>query len=292
MKKETKQSYQERILRVLLFIQKNLDSDLSLDTLSSIAILSPFHFHRVFSGMIGESLAEHVRRLRLERAVGMLSKKRFSVTDIAFDAGYNTVESFSRAFKKQFGVLPSEYRKTKYLQGDEYKKHFAKREFQFFKKGEYMMDVKITKFLSQKVLFVRHIGPYNECEKAWGILCSWAGTRGLIKESTKFLGLCYDDPEVTPADKIRYDACLTVDSDIPTEGEIGIQEIPAGEYAVTIHKGPYEKLAATYSVFCGQWFAESDREMKHAPSVELYLNDPKNTPPEDLLVEIRILLDG
>lgn len=153
-----------------------------------------------------------------------------------------------------------------------------------------MLEVKIEKLEAQKVAFVRHVGPYNECEHAWGKLCSWAGPKGLLTSETKYLGLCYDDPEVTPKDKIRYDACITVGANVEPENYVDIQEVEAGEYAVTLHKGPFEKLAQTYAELFGKWLANSGREAKHAPSIELYLNDPKTTSPEKLEILIQIPL--
>lgn len=86
-------------------------------------------------------------------------------------------------------------------------------------------------------------------------------------------------------------ACVTVGEDVQPAGEIGVQEIPAGDFAVYLHKGPFEKLIDTYGALCGGWLPESGREIKDQPSVEIYLNDPNTTAPEDLLVEIQIPLE-
>lgn len=113
MKDETHLDYYQRISKVLLYIQKHLYEPLELEHLANLAYFSPFHFHRVFRGMVGESLAEYVRRLRLEHAAGKLIQTKHSVTDIAFDTGYEALESFIRAFKARFGITPHKYRKTK-----------------------------------------------------------------------------------------------------------------------------------------------------------------------------------
>ena len=97
---DTQRDYAERILKVLVHIQNHLDDPLDLDRLAALAFFSPFHFHRVFRGMVGEPVREHVRRLRLERAAHQLKIGDQSVTQIAFDAGYDTHEAFTRAFKK------------------------------------------------------------------------------------------------------------------------------------------------------------------------------------------------
>jgi len=148
------------------------------------------------------------------------------------------------------------------------------------------VKVTIKKMESLLVAFVRHVGPYKDCEAAWGKLCQGLGKQGLLGPGAAFLGLCYDDPEVTPPERIRYDACVTVDEDFAPEGEIGVQTIDGGEYAVTTHFGPYERFGETYARFFGQWLPQSGRELRSAPCLEIYLNDPEGTDPEDLITDI------
>src|SRR5262245_60431909 len=106
MRTTTQQDYEQRILRVLLHIQSHLDHALDLDELASLAHFSPHHFHRIFRGMVGEPVMEHVRRLRLERSAFQLKTTSRPVTQIAFDAGYETHEAFTRAFRAMFRESP------------------------------------------------------------------------------------------------------------------------------------------------------------------------------------------
>ncbi|MFH1417502.1 MAG: AraC family transcriptional regulator, partial [Planctomycetota bacterium] len=110
MKSQTEHDYRQRILRVLVHIQGRLDEAMSLEDLARIAHFSPYHFHRIFRGMVGESVKEHVRRLRLERAAFHLKATDQPVTRIAFDAGYEAHEAFTRAFRAMFGESPSGFR--------------------------------------------------------------------------------------------------------------------------------------------------------------------------------------
>ncbi len=88
MHEQTRQAYKERILQVLVHIQTHLDHPLPLDELAGLAHFSPYHFHRVFRGMVGEPVKEHVRRLRLERAAHRL---RFSDQPIIYrNSPHNT----------------------------------------------------------------------------------------------------------------------------------------------------------------------------------------------------------
>ena len=102
----TRKRYEEKILRVQLFIQNHLDEDLSLETLAAAADYSPCHFHRIFRGIAGESADDYDRRLRMERAAQSLRYRRRSVLDVALDAGYGSHEAFTRAFVRTFGVTP------------------------------------------------------------------------------------------------------------------------------------------------------------------------------------------
>ncbi|KMY66461.1 hypothetical protein AAU61_14900 [Desulfocarbo indianensis] len=295
MRSDTKASYQERMLRVLLHIQNHLDEDISLDELAKVACFSSFHFHRVFRGMVGEPVAEYVRRLRLDQAATSLRHSRRSVTDLALSSGYDSLEAFTRAFRQQFGVSPSQYRNLMRLAGlePETSRQLIKgANMQAEMDKSAVQKIEIAGHDPRRVAFVRHVGPYAGCAAAWEKLCAWAGQAGLLGPQAVFLGLCHDDPEITEADHIRYDACLAVGPEVGPAGEVGIQEIAGGDYVMALHQGPYERMINTYAWVCGQWLPEQNREMRNLPSVEVYLNDPGQTPAEDLLVEIYIPLES
>lgn len=152
------------------------------------------------------------------------------------------------------------------------------------------MKVEIKTIEPMRVAFMRHVGPYSEVSVTWDKLCTWMGKEGLLGGGAVLLGICHDDPEVTPPEKIRYDACVTVDQDFAPTGEIGVQVVAGGEYAVTTHFGPYNKLGETYSNIMGQWLPRSGRELGATPCFEIYLNDPQSTEPEDLLTDIYVPL--
>jgi AraC family transcriptional regulator len=153
------------------------------------------------------------------------------------------------------------------------------------------MKAKITTMESMNVAFVRHVGPYSEVGSAWEQLCSWAGRKGLLGPQTKMLGISHDDPEVTPPEKIRYDACIIVRPDVKPDGAIGVQIIASGRYATTTHSGAYTKLAETYGALHGQWMPANDLEPAPGlPSLEFYLNNPQWTPEEELRTDIYVPL--
>jgi AraC-like DNA-binding protein len=77
--------------------------------LADRAAYSRHHFHRVFLRVMGETPGEMRRRLLLERAAWMIAKEGSAATDAAFDVGFESLEGFSRAFRKAFGALPSRF---------------------------------------------------------------------------------------------------------------------------------------------------------------------------------------
>ena len=275
MRPGTVESYYERILRTLVHIQRHLDEPLELDELAAVACFSPYHFHRIFRGIVGETLAEHIRRLRMERAAQRLKSTERPVTDIAFEAGYEAHEAFTRAFRARFGNSPSGFRDT----------HAPS-------SGQAPIAVTIQKFSAMRVAFLRHVGPYADVGPTWASLMSWAGSHGLFGSHTRAIGISHDDPDITPPEKLRYDAAVTIVGEVRAEGEIGIQELPAGEYAIARHRGPYDRISETYARMCGEWLPASGRELAGSPALEFYLNAPMNTAPENLLTDTCLPLES
>jgi AraC family transcriptional regulator len=282
MRIATEESYQERINRVLGYIAQRLDAALPLDELAEVACFSPYHFHRIFRGMVGEPVKEHVWRLRLERAAERLRDGSDPITDIAFDAGYQTHESFTRAFRAMFDEAPSSFRENRRELRLQAAAPSETRE---------PLAVRIERFSLTRLAFVHHIGPYDQVGRAWQRLYAWAGRNGLLGPATESVGIVHDDPEITPPERLRYDAALVVNERVRPEGEVGIMEVPPGEYAVTMHQGPYERLSETYARLCGGWLPASGREARSAPAIEIYHNLPQTTPPDELLTEIHVPLD-
>src|SRR5260370_21937977 len=102
--------HEERVNRVLDYIGEHLDGELSLARLSEIGCFSPFHFHRIFQAVTGETLNNHVRRVRLERAALLMkTSPRKRITDVAIEAGFAGTAEFSRAFRNHFDRAPSSW---------------------------------------------------------------------------------------------------------------------------------------------------------------------------------------
>jgi AraC family transcriptional regulator len=107
---QTFSSYAERIGDVQHYILEHIDEPLNRDVLAGIAGFSVPHFHRIFTGCVGENIASYVRRVRLERAGRKLRMGAVDITEVALAAGYDTHAAFSKAFKQHFGLSPSQFR--------------------------------------------------------------------------------------------------------------------------------------------------------------------------------------
>jgi len=282
-KPKTNKQYQERINLVWLFIQKNLDEKLQLDELAAIAFLSPFHFHRIFTALTGESIIQYIRRLRLERAANRMIYTNHDITTIGLDNGYETPAAFSRAFKQQFGLSPSVFRKNKDIKSIINNK-------ELININDLPLDFSIIHFKPKKVQFIRKTGYYMESAyQAWQSLMIYAEQKGLLNENSQRYGIPLDCPDITAHEKIRYDACITVDDSVKPDGEFGIQTIRGGRYAVFTHKGPYKNLVDTYNRIILQWLPSTNYELIDAPSFENYLNSEYlETEPEKLKTDIYI----
>ncbi len=289
MNETVSRTYRHRLLRVLLHIEEHLSDPLTLDELAGIACFSPYHFHRIFSSFTGESLHKYIRRLRLERAAGQLMTSDRAITHIAFDAGFETHEAFTRAFRNAFDLSPSELRKS-IAQGKSVVLH-TKPPLPLHDSGELTMKVSITKQPARRIAFIRHVGSYHNMGTVFGQLCAWAGAKGLLGANCQMVGVYHDDPDVTPPEKLRGDAALIVGDDVQVDdGPVQIGELAGGEYAVAVHKGPYARLIDSYRWLYGHWLASSGREPADAPCFEKYLNNPQTTPEAELLTEISIPL--
>ena len=291
MRVVTLQDYKRRILQVLAHIQNHLDDPLPLDELAALACFSRYHFHRIFKGMVGESVKEYIRRLRLERAASQLKLGSASVIEIALDAGYESHAAFSRSFKACFGAAPSHFRLIRRAQfatassGVHYSQGKTVQHFRTLHRGG-NMNVKIQQLKPMRVAFLRHVGPYGKVSATWDRLLTVMGKDGYLGGGTMLIGICHDDPEVTPPAKVRYDACVTVGDDFVPSGDIQVQTVTGGEYAVTTHTGSYDNLGRTYAELLGQWLPRNGHELRDVPCFEVYLSDPQSTVPEEFLTDI------
>ncbi len=156
--------------------------------------------------------------------------------------------------------------------------------------SEDQMDVRIKRMQPMRLAFMRHMGPYDQVGPLWEKFLVFAMRNGMLVPNMQMLGVPHDDPRVTPAEKLRYDACITVNASFEPRDEVGVQEIHGGDYAVVTHRGSYDGLGDVYDTLIGSWLPSSGREPGDGPAFEIYRNSPRDTPPAELITDIFVPL--
>ena len=271
--------------KVIQTIENSLDAKINIDELSKIACYSEFHFYRLFRSFSGESIYAYRKRLLLERAVKHLLYFDDEITQISFRCGYENQSSFNKAFKAHFSFTPSQVRKQR-LSIEPFKTAPD------FKRG-IQMKPEIIKIDDIKVICARETGSYAESSSiAWGRIMKFACANKLLDKTVRRIGISHDDPNITEAKHIRYDACVDIDAGFSAEDDLIKQTIAGGRYARFLHKGAYEGFMDTYSYIFNQWLPESHCQIHDEPCFEIYLNrDPRKTKPENLKTEIYIPIE-
>lgn len=294
---DTRQEYTNRLNRVINYIHANLDQPLSLNGLADVARFSPFHFHRIFKSLVGETLERYIQRARLEKAANLLLRHpRDTILDTAVACGFSSAAVFSRAFRAHFGTSPSKFRNQKKsnlgkvdrklgkaLAGD-VGYNVEKISASASQKSQMLINIEVEKLPPMHVAYIRHIQGYRKgipdsrIRQAFERIYRWASARDLVGPGTLVLGIPYDNPDITPEDRCRYDACITIPQEIvASQGIVGIQDIPGGKYAVCrIEVGASEAhrlsevIEHLYDYLYGEWLPGSGYQADDKPPLELY----------------------
>ncbi len=282
--------YDDRIDKVIDFIGEHLDDELSLDQLSGIACFSKYHFHRLFTAYTGLSLQQYIRWLRLKRAAHQLIvDKESPIINIAINAGFESHESFTRAFKQVCGVNPSDFRLKSSWQA------WEKPPYCLPKLREKSMNVVIKSLSERRLAVVEHRGDPKKLGESVNKLIQWAKSQPMNLKPLpgEAFGFAYDDPKTTAAEDFRYDLAITVPKGLKVDGELVEKQLPAGRYAVVMHKGSRDTIADTVYALYRDWLPQSKEELGELPCIFCYYNFDHEVAETELLTECWLLLkDG
>jgi AraC family transcriptional regulator len=298
--------YQNRIRKVLAYIQENLSEDLALEKLSGIAYFSPFHFQKIFSLYVGESPKQYIMRLRLERIAHYLKLyPDLNIIEASFQCGFSSSSTFIRAFKKYYGITPDAFRKYSF---DEISKigtskpnkgkSFDLDPSEFWSLNltneevtglTSAMNIEVKTFRSLKVAFMdSHLGEKDSIPNTFKALTRWAEPRDLVTRDTQYIGIFLDMPFFTEYNKCRFRACITVPDDISLPKEIGYTTITAGRFAVFPVKGTLKSVFNHLMAFRHGWLEQSGYQIAEIIGFELYTQNPAKKPYETIQREIFI----
>jgi AraC family transcriptional regulator len=274
---------EKRLLRVLDHIHDNPAGDLSLDALSDVAAMSRFHWHRVFRAMTGETLAQAVRRIRMQRASYLLVMTDQSPAEIAAAVGMENLASFTRCFSDAFLMSPTAFRQRGEL------RPFAR--IPTLRRPP-MFPVTIRTEAPIRLAALPHKGAYFEISRAFQKLSAVMASRDLFRNAGRMIAVFYDDPQSTAEADLRSHAGFEINGRSDLSTPLEEVTLPAGRQAVLTYTGPYAGLPAAYDELFGIWLPGSGEEPADTPSFEVYLNSPMDVAPEELITELHLPLKG
>ena len=280
MKNITYNDYIQRINKVVAYINNHLDETLDLKKLANEAALSDFHFHRIFRALKGEAIGGYITRLRLEATARLLRYTTLTIEEIAFNIGYETTASLSKAFKKQYGISPTEYRTNK----DTY---IMKKEI--INPDLALKAPKIVILEPKNLIYVALTGTYGSLDygKAYEQLWAVIKAQKLFTKGIESICISYDDPKITEGSLQRSDVCLAIHKPATPQEEVSCKTLAGGKYAVFFYQGSYENLSQVYDTAV-RWVIDHQYTLREEPFFEKYLNDARRTPKEKLKTEIYI----
>lgn len=287
LKVKVTMNYHQRLEKVIDFIGHHLNEELSLESLSDISRISKFHFHRLFTALTGLSLHQYIRWLRLKRAAHQLIlNKEQSVINIAMNAGFESHEAFSRAFKRACGMSPIQYRRNSSWG------HWETVPYSLPKRGKDDMKIEIKNIDAIRLAVVEHRGDPKLMASSIDKLVSWAKAQpiSLKPKPGEAFAIAYDDPKTTKPSEFRSDLGIKIPENFKLTGKVIEKYLPSGRYVTTMHKGSYQNIADTVYYLYRDWLVKSGEELGDFPCIFCYYNFEHEVAETELLTEIRILL--
>ncbi|MGE8526803.1 MULTISPECIES: AraC family transcriptional regulator [Chryseobacterium] len=296
------EEYKKRIIKVIHYIDNHLDTDLSLEKIAEVSAYSPFHFHRIFKLITGETLQNYIIRKKIEKSAFYLAvHKDAEIKEIYFDLGFSSHSVFSKTFKKYYGVPPSEFRKSapetfhKILQTQSKNGQVDTVFSQYICSIENLLNwttmnlkIEVKEMPEMNLAAVMSLG-LAQVEPSYNILIDWAKKKNLFPgENVKMISVYHDSFKITPADKVRIHACMLLDEKLDkAQGEIFSESIDAGKFVVgrgevTLHD--FEQCWV--SLFL--WMNKHGYSMRKAFPFEIYHSNFKEHPEGKMIVDFCI----
>jgi AraC family transcriptional regulator len=270
--------YRKRIDRVIAHIHANLSEPLTTDALAEVAHLSPYHWHRIYRAITGESAAATVKRSRMHKAASDLVRTDLPIAQIAASVGVPEVHSFTRTFKKYYGITPGAFRKSQPPLNND---------------GSTTPDtnaslhpVELVHKPDMPLVGLWHYGDYMTIGETFEKVMAQSAMAGILPSQPVTQGVYMADPDIH--DTARLTSFAGVQVSQSTAIPEGLEEllVPGGRFAMMTHRGAYALLANSYQWLYGCWLPQSELAVRDVPCFEIYLNSPVDTPAADLATAI------
>ena len=254
-----------RINDTLYEIHRDISQPLGANYLAKIAALSEPHFHRVFKAQVGEAVHSYIRRIRLEQAANQLMFDHASpIQDIAVKCGFQSLSSFSRAFKTQFSATPGAWRRQQHEIKIKGREKDSAIEAAFMKmQRQPLPQAELVQCQAIEVAYLRHRGYDRGIRNTWQKLQAWALQTG--RDDTQQFALHHSNPAWTALEHCRYVACIGIDKPLAKRAMVNSLTIPGGLHARFDLEGKYGEFLPQLSKVMQQWLPQSGFKMRTTP---------------------------
>ncbi|KMQ66597.1 hypothetical protein ACM46_03495 [Chryseobacterium angstadtii] len=296
------EEHQKRIIKAIKYINHNLDADLSLEKIAEIGMYSPFHFHRIFKLIIGETLQNYIIRKKIEKSAFYLAvKKDRDIKDIYLDLGFTSHSVFSKTFRKFYGVAPSVFRnnapetfhkilmtESKNGQKDVVFSPYIWQIENLLNWTKMNLKIEVKQLPEMNLAAVMSLG-IASVETSYHVLIEWAEKKKLYPAgNVKMISVYHDSFKVTPPDKVRIHACMLLDERLEKqEGVVFPETIDPGKFIVGSGEVTLQDFEQCWvSLFL--WMNERGYTMRKTFPFEIYHSNFKEHPEGKMIVDFCI----
>jgi len=291
-----------RINNAILYIETHLSEKLMLNDIAKKAYFSPFHFHRLFSLVVGETVNNFIIRKRIEKAAGLLiHQKETPITEISEILGFTSLSSFSRAFKKIYWMSPVEFKESSPNKFSKISKAESKNGQVTISFDQYICNINnslkwfkmkakttVQKVEEIQLAYISHKGEMDKIGEVFQRLIRWATPKGLMsQENLRLLTIYHDSPKITNPDNIRMSAAIVLNSQTSVEGEVSLKTMDPGKCIISRFEiTPNEFQQAWESNFV--WMSENGYKKRDQDPFEIYYNNAQEHPENKFIVDLCI----
>lgn len=286
-----------RIDKTKAYIDNHFTQNISMQVLSSVACLSPFHLSRLFSSAVGLSITDYIQQRRIGYARELLTTTDLSVLSISSEAGFKTLSNFNKLFKKAAGSTPAEFRKKQSIKQEE-KRIIIEEEkrrlehnypITSFVRRIMEMNLNETVLKDMRSAYVTKKGSYLETRALWQRLMEWAIPKGLTPPAHQFFGISYDEPEKDDIEKTS-DACVIIPEGFDeSDASVLYKTVKGGLflkyefYDTNDRLGLVYKQVVTDYLPVSTWGLDTERDF-----LEFVMNDPFSDPEHKVRIDLYI----
>ena len=274
---------------------------LSLKIIAEKAHFSPFHFHRLFKVIVGETVHNFINRKRIEKAAAyLLHQKDKNITEIAEKVGFSNLSSFSKSFKNFYGISPNKFKEESYQKYSKICKTKSKNGQIKITFKQYLCSInnalnwlkmnaktEIKKVPRLDLAYISHKGKMEAIGSIYNKLVKWATPKGLINEETRMVTIYHDSPKITDPNNLRMSACIVLNDPIELNGEVNLRILSPTKCIVSrLEITPFQFQQAWESSFA--FMIENGYKKSDVAPFEIYYNDAAEHPENKFIVDLCI----